>query len=66
MDVLAGTHARASEVVRLKVFAGVPMEEIAEITGTPKRTVERDWQFARLWLMRELERRTGESGPDSG
>ena len=45
-----------SGLENLRYFAGLSEEEIAEVTKTSARTVERDWQFARSWLMRELSR----------
>jgi RNA polymerase sigma factor (TIGR02999 family) len=47
---------RQAKVVELRYFAGLTVEEIAEVTQSSTRTVERDWQFARSWLMRELSR----------
>ena len=35
-------------------YAGMTMEEIAEATDTPLRTVYREWEAARVWLYREL------------
>lgn len=45
---------RAASVVELRAFAGLTMSEIAEYLRTPKRTIERDFHFARAWLHREL------------
>jgi len=42
------------EVVMLRYFAGLTIEEIAELRGVSTRTVERRWQFCRAWLAREL------------
>ena len=48
-------HApRQAKVVELRYFGGLTVEEIAEVMITSTRSVERDWQFARSWLMREL------------
>ena len=46
--------ARAVRVVELRFFCGLSMEEIAEVTGTPLRTVERDYKTARVWLQDHL------------
>ena len=46
--------ARAVRVVELRFFCGLSMEEIAEVTGTPLRTVERDYKTARMWLQDHL------------
>ena len=51
---LARTYPRKSEVVELKFFGGLEAEEIAEVLQVSPKTVQRDWQFAKLWLCREL------------
>ena len=54
LEDLARTYPRKSEVVELKVFGGLEAEEIAEVLQVSPKTVLRDWQFAKLWLCREL------------
>jgi RNA polymerase sigma factor (TIGR02999 family) len=56
LEEFAKMAPRQARVVELRYFAGLSEEEIAGITGTTTRTVERDWRFARSWLMRELSR----------
>lgn len=51
---LAARHPRESEVVELKFFGGLEAKEIAEVLQVSPKTVLRDWQFAKLWLCREL------------
>ncbi len=51
---LAELDERKSRVVELKYFGGLANEEIAEVLKVTKRTVIRDWQFARSWLLSEL------------
>jgi RNA polymerase sigma factor (TIGR02999 family) len=46
---------RAAEVVKLRFFAGLSVEETAEVTGLSVRTVNREWRFARAWLYNSLE-----------
>lgn len=46
---------RAAEVVKLRFFAGLSVEETAEVTGLSVRTVNRDWKFARAWLYKAME-----------
>lgn len=41
-------------VVRLRFFAGLSIDQIAELLHIAPRTVDRRWQFARAWLFREL------------
>lgn len=43
-----------SEIVELKFFGGLTIEEIAELTQTSTATVEREWAFARGWLYKNL------------
>jgi len=45
---------RQAKVVELRYFGGMSAEEIGEVMKTSPRTVERDWEFARAWLKREL------------
>jgi len=46
----------AAEVVRLRFFAGLDIEQTAKVMGVSPSTVKRQWQFARAWLYRELEK----------
>lgn len=46
---------RAAKVVELKFFAGLEVEEIAEVLNLGSATVKRDWALARAWLHRELQ-----------
>ncbi|MFN2508218.1 MAG: sigma-70 family RNA polymerase sigma factor [Chthoniobacterales bacterium] len=50
----ARAYPRKSEVVELKFFGGLEAKEIAEVLQISPKTVLRDWQFAKLWLCREL------------
>src|SRR5918997_1157500 len=54
LEDLAKAYPRKSEVVELKFFGGLEAEEIAEVLQVSPKTVLRDWQFAKLWLCREL------------
>jgi RNA polymerase sigma factor (TIGR02999 family) len=51
---LSATDPQAGELVKLRVFAGMTIEEIAELQGVSPRTVKRNWAYARAWLGREL------------
>jgi RNA polymerase sigma factor (TIGR02999 family) len=44
----------AHDIVLLRFFTGLTMQETAEVIGRPLRSVERDWRFVRAWLHREL------------
>lgn len=56
LEQLAAADARAAEVVELRFFAGLSREEVAARLGVTVRTVQRDWEFARAWLLGELRR----------
>jgi RNA polymerase sigma-70 factor (ECF subfamily) len=51
---LAKLHPRQSEVVELKYFGGLSLEETAEILQVSPETVMRDWRAAKVWLYRQL------------
>ena len=51
---LAEKDERMAEVVKLRYFADLSVEETAEATGQSVRTVARLWTAARAWLAREL------------
>jgi RNA polymerase sigma factor (TIGR02999 family) len=54
LDALALHDARKSQVVELKFFGGLDVEETAEALHISPRTAMRDWRLARAWLVREL------------
>ncbi len=54
LDRLALHDPRKAEVVMLRYFAGLTVDETAEALGVSPRTVDNDWSFARTWLYREL------------
>jgi RNA polymerase sigma factor (TIGR02999 family) len=54
LDELAALDPRLAEVVDLKYFCGYTFEEIAAQRGVSARTVQRDWEKARVMLFRQL------------
>lgn len=54
LEDLAARDDRKAQVVELKFFGGMSMEEIAQTLGVSLRTVHNDWTFARAWLYRAL------------
>jgi RNA polymerase sigma factor (TIGR02999 family) len=48
---------RQSRVVELRFFAGLEVNEVAEVLGISRATVNREWAIARTWLYREISRR---------
>ena len=55
LNRLAETRPRRSQVVELRVFGGLTVEESAEALHVSPETVMRDWRFAKAWLRRELK-----------
>ena len=56
LDSFAQIEPRKAEVVKLRYFVGMTIEETAEALGISTPTAKRDWTFARAWLFRELKR----------
>jgi RNA polymerase sigma factor (TIGR02999 family) len=56
LEEFAKVAPRQAKVVEMRYFGGLNEQEIAAIMGTSTRTIERDWEFARSWLLRELKR----------
>ncbi|MEZ4654771.1 MAG: sigma-70 family RNA polymerase sigma factor [Candidatus Eisenbacteria bacterium] len=54
LSKLAEADARQARIIELWFFAGMTMEEIAEILEISDRTVRRDWRHARAWLNSEM------------
>lgn len=54
MTKLGQRNPRKANVVEMRFFGGAMVEDIAEVLGVSKRSIERDWKFARAWLYREL------------
>jgi DNA-directed RNA polymerase specialized sigma24 family protein len=57
LEALAAAHPRKGEVVELRFFGGLSLEECGECLQVSVDTVKRDWRFAKLWLLRELDNR---------
>jgi RNA polymerase sigma factor (TIGR02999 family) len=56
LDALAAHDARKAELVKLRYFAGLTIEEAAEVLGISAPTAKRDWTYARAWLFRAIEK----------
>jgi RNA polymerase sigma factor (TIGR02999 family) len=54
LDEFSRIDARKSQVVELRYFGGLTVEETAEALAISPVTVERDWRLARAWLQRKL------------
>lgn len=54
LQTLAAIKPQHCRIIELRYFGGLTIAETAEVLGVSHATVERDWQFARAWLRREL------------
>lgn len=63
LDRLMKMDERQAQVVQLRFFAGMNLDEISEILGISRATIKREWRTAKLWLARELKRKR-EDGSD--
>jgi RNA polymerase sigma factor (TIGR02999 family) len=59
LDGLAQVDKRKVQVIELRFFGGLTVEETAEILQVSPDTVARDWRTARVWLLRELSAGSG-------
>lgn len=55
LERFAEIDARKSQVVELRYFGGMSIEETASVLGISTATVKRDWDVAKAWLLRELQ-----------
>lgn len=56
LEALAALDARKAQVVELKYYGGLSIEEIATHLQVSRATIERDWTLAKAWLHRRLAR----------
>ena len=57
-DQLVERDPQAGEIAKLRIFAGLTVPEIAEVLDIGRRSVDRQWAFARAWLC-DLDQRSG-------
>jgi RNA polymerase sigma-70 factor (ECF subfamily) len=55
LNRLTQLDPRQAQVVELRYFGGLTVEETADVLGVSAKTVKRDWSIARAWLRRELD-----------
>jgi RNA polymerase sigma factor (TIGR02999 family) len=55
LDRLAEVDPRKAEVVKMRMFVGLEVQEIAAALDASEKTVQRDWTFAKAWLSGELK-----------
>jgi RNA polymerase sigma-70 factor (ECF subfamily) len=68
LDRLAKLNPRQARIVELHTFAGLTVEETAEVLDVSVKTVKNDWRFAKAWLRTEMggEDDSGAARPDPG
>jgi DNA-directed RNA polymerase specialized sigma24 family protein len=54
LKALAEVNSRRSQVVELRFYGGLSVEETAGVLKVSPETVMRDWKLAKLWLLREM------------
>lgn len=66
LEKLARLDERAARVVHLRFFAGLSVEQTAEVLESSERTVKRDWNFAKAWLRQEMGNENDHPPRDAG
>jgi RNA polymerase sigma factor (TIGR02999 family) len=56
LDRLAAVDATSEQIVEMRYFGGLTIEETAEVLEISPATVKRDWHASRAWLLREMRR----------
>ena len=59
LEALARMDPRRAQVIELRFFGGLSVEETADVINVSPQTVMRDWKLARAWLTRELNSAKG-------
>ena len=59
LDQLATAHPELAELVKLRYFAQMTVEQTAELLGSSPRTIKRNWVYASAWLRRAMAREGG-------
>lgn len=54
LEKLTQEDKTSAELIKLRFFAGLTMEQAAELLGIPRRTADRNWAYARAWLYKEI------------
>jgi RNA polymerase sigma factor (TIGR02999 family) len=59
LERLSREDAQAAEIAKLRYFGGLTLEEAAQVLGVTKRSADRYWAFARVWLFDEIRQALG-------
>jgi RNA polymerase sigma factor (TIGR02999 family) len=65
LNALADIDPRKVQVVEMRFFAGLEVQEIAEALGVSPETVRRDWRLAKAWLKREIKKGASRTSRDT-
>ena len=55
LDKLAAQNQVEAELVKLRYFVGMTLEEASEVLGISARTADNYWAYAKVWLIREMQ-----------
>jgi RNA polymerase sigma factor (sigma-70 family) len=58
LQTLAAIDPRKSQIVELRFFGGLSLEETADVLKVSSRTIRREWELAKVWLGREMSAKT--------
>jgi RNA polymerase sigma factor (TIGR02999 family) len=54
LEKLAANNKQAAELIKLRYFVGLTLEEAAQVQGISATTAKRRWAYARAWLFQEI------------
>ena len=63
LNTLMKMDEQQGQIVEMRFFGGLSIEEIAEVLGISRSTVKREWNVAKAWLLREMRRDTHGKAP---
>jgi RNA polymerase sigma factor (TIGR02999 family) len=63
LKTLSQIDQQQGQIVEMRFFGGLSIEEIAEVLGISRSTVKREWNVAKAWLVREMRRDTHGEAP---
>jgi RNA polymerase sigma factor (TIGR02999 family) len=62
LEMLGREHPDKAELIKLRFYVGLSIEETAQVLGLSEKTVKRHWVHARAWLFREIKRLLRDDG----
>lgn len=55
LNRLTGINPRCVQIIEMRFFGGLSIQEVSDALHVSSATIDREWNFARLWLIRELD-----------